>query len=306
MSITFKQAEAFYWIATLGGVVDAAGRLSLAQSTVSKRLLELESIVGTTLFDRGNREMCLTRSGSNLLPLAVEMLQLEARFRKMASGPLAFSGPFRFGVTELVALTWLPKIIYAMKEAYPELVPEPEVDASVNLFKKLADRRLDLAIGLDPPADARFQPVPLDSATLRWMCAPGVGPKGNVVPLAEIAKYPILAQTEDSGLQKLVMDRLATSGVKFNRIVKCNSISVLSALATAGLGITFLNERYFQPEIKSGRLRVIKSDRPLPPIKYFAVRRTDALDPLAEQIAQMARRCCDFSLRQNSHVLESV
>lgn len=45
--ITLKQAEAFYWVSKLGGVVDAAERLHLAQSTVSKRILELEAVLGT-------------------------------------------------------------------------------------------------------------------------------------------------------------------------------------------------------------------------------------------------------------------
>ena len=31
VSLTLKQVEAFYWIAELGGVVDAAERLNLAQ-----------------------------------------------------------------------------------------------------------------------------------------------------------------------------------------------------------------------------------------------------------------------------------
>jgi len=300
MSVTLKQVEAFYWIAKLGGVVDAANRLNLAQSTVSKRLLELEATVGTALFDRGSRAVSLTRGGANLVSLAAEMLQLEARFRETAAGPLAFSGPFRFGVTELVALTWLPRLIFALKNAYPEVVPEPEVDASVTLFEKLADRRLDFVIGLDPPGGPDFRSVPLERVNLRWMSAPGIGPKSGVVPLAEIANYPILTQAEGSGLQKLVMDWLGTSGVTFNRIVKCNSLSVLSALATAGLGITFLTERYFRPEIKSGQLRVILTDPPIPPIQYFAVYRADALDPLAEKIANIASRCCNFSLRQAS------
>ncbi len=301
MTITVKQLEAFYWIAKLGSVIDAAGRLNLAQSTISKRILELEAIIGTNLFDRSNRAVSLTRNGENLVALAAEMLTLEARFRETASGRLAFSGPFRFGVTELVALTWLPKLIVAMKEEYPEVVPEPEVDASVILFNKLADRRLDLVVGLDPPSAADFRTVPLDSVTLQWMSAPGIGPDGDLVPLAEIANFPILTQGEGSGLQKLVLEWLGTSGVKFNRIVKCNSVSVLSALAAAGLGITFLTEQYFRPEISSGRLRVIHTTPKIPPIQYSAVFRSDALDPLAERIAGIARRCCDFSLRQASN-----
>ncbi|RWM98741.1 MAG: LysR family transcriptional regulator [Mesorhizobium sp.] len=298
--ITLKQAEAFYWIAMLGSVVEAADRLHLAQSTLSKRVVELETFLGAALFDRSNRTVSLTRVGENLVPIAADLLKLEVRFRETATGPRAFSGPFRFGVTELVALTWLPKLIVAMKEAYPKLVPEPEVDASVSLFTKLAERRLDLVIGLDPPSTEAFKMVPLDSVRLQWMCAPGAGPpEANVVPLSELARYPVLTQGEGSGLQKLVIDRLHASGITFDRIVKCNSLSVLAALAAAGLGITFLNEHFSQAELRSGRLRIIRTTPEIPPIQYFAVYRTDALDPLADRISQIAKRCCDFSNGSN-------
>jgi DNA-binding transcriptional LysR family regulator len=297
VSLTLKQVEAFYWIAELGGVVDAAERLNLAQSTISKRIAELEAAVGSTLFDRNSRAISLTRSGENLIELAAELLELEARMRQVAAGPLAFSGAFRFGVTELVALTWLPKLIVAMKEAYPAVIPEPEVESSVVLLDKLADRRLDLVIGLDPPASADFNALPLDSVTLQWMSAPGVGPKADEATLDEIARYPILTQGEGSGLQKLVLDWLGVSGIKLNRVVKCNSLSVLSALAVAGLGITFLTEQYFRHEIEIGLLRTIRTSPAIPQIRYFAVTRADAVDPLAGQIARIARECCDFSLR---------
>jgi DNA-binding transcriptional LysR family regulator len=98
-------------------------------------------------------------------------------------------------------------------------------------------------------------------------------------------------------LQKLVLDWLGAGGIKLNRIVKCNSLSVLSALAVAGLGITFLNEQYFRPENAAGLLRTIRTSPAIPQIRYFAVTRADAFDPLAGQIARIARECCDFSLR---------
>jgi DNA-binding transcriptional LysR family regulator len=129
------------------------------------------------------------------------------------------------------------------------------------------------------------------------MSAPGVGPKADEAALDEIARYPILTQGEGSGLQKLVLDWLGMSGIKLNRVVKCNSLSVLSALAVAGLGITFLTEQYFRHEIEIGLLRTIRTSPAIPQIRYFAVTRADAVDPLAGQIARIARECCDFSLR---------
>jgi len=302
LAITVKQAEAFYWVAKLGSMIEASAHLNLAQSTLSKRISELEAIIGAALFDRGNRSIVLTRTGENLVPIAEDLIRLEIRFRESAIGALAFSGPFRFGVTELVALTWLPRLIVAIKKAYPNVIPEPEVDASVILFNKLKDHRLDLVVGLDPPPGAGIRSVLLDSIALQWMCAPNFGPVGDVVPLREIASYPVLTQTEGSGLHRLVLDYASGSDVKLNRIVRCNSLTVLATLAAAGLGITVLNEHYFQPEIASGLLRVIRTTPELPPVSYYAGFRSDALDPLAHNVALLARECCDFSIRRSAAI----
>ena len=58
-----------------------------------------------------------------------------------------------------------------------------------------------------------------------------------------MAKYPILTQTQGSGLQKLVLDWAVANGLDINRAVQCNSLNVLAGLAAAGLGVTFLTAR---------------------------------------------------------------
>lgn len=297
MPTSVKQIEAFYWIATLGGVTEAAQHLNLAQSTVSKRIVELETVIGGALFHRAGNTLRLTRAGERSLPLAAQLLALEMRFREAATGPATFSGPFRFGVTELVALTWLPKLIMAMKADYPSLVPVPEVAASVDLFAKLAANDLDLVIGLDPPGTADVTTVPLDDVQLEWVSAPGFGPGDGTIPLKEMEKYPILSQAQGSGLQRLVLDWAVTNGLHFNRIVQCNSLNVLAGLAAAGLGVTFLTASYFAPEIRSGRLRIIPTEPAIPPIRYHAAYRTRDLSPLVRRIADIAQTCCDFSSR---------
>lgn len=294
---SLRQIEAFYWTARLGGFTEAARHLHLAQSTVSKRIIELEAVIGGPLFDRASHALRLTRAGEASLPLAAEMLALEPRFREAAGGVASFSGPFRFGTTELVALTWLPKLIVAMKRDYPNVVPVPEVAASVDLFGKLDANELDLVIGLDPPQTTDFTCLPLDAVQLEWVSAPGFGPEEETIPLSEMAKYPILSQTHGSGLQKLVLDWAAANGLQINRVVQCNSLNVLAGLAAAGLGVTFLTASYFGPEIARGHLRVIKTQPPIPPLRYYAVYRKADISPLAARVAAIAQQSCDFAAR---------
>ena len=297
MPVSLKQLEAFYWTATLGGVTEAAQHLNLAQSTVSKRLLELEAVIEGALFSRTGNTLRLTRAGERSLPLATEMLALEMRFRETAAGSATFSGPFRFGVTELVALTWLPRFIMAMKSEYPSLVPVPEVAASVDLFAKLAASDMDLVIGLDPPALPDITTVPLDDVQLEWISAPGFGPGDGIIPLKEMETYPILSQAQGSGLQRLVLDWAVANGLQINRVVQCNSLNVLAGLAAAGLGVTFLTASYFGPEIRRGQLRIIPTEPAIPPIRYHAAYRARELSPLAARMAVIAQSGCDFTAR---------
>lgn len=297
MAASLKQIEAFYWAARLGGFSEAARHLNLAQSTVSKRIIELEAVIGDSLFDRTNQILRLTRSGEASLALAAEMLALESRFREAAGGSATFTGTFRFGVTELVALTWLPKLIVAMKQAYPNIVPIPEVAASVDLFGKLERSELDLVIGLDPPQSAELTHTALDSVQLEWVSAPGFGPEGDVVALADMARYPILTQTHGSGLQRLVVDWAAANGLRVRQSVQSNSLNVLAALAAAGMGVTFLTASYFEREIALGHLRIIKTEPPLPRLRYHAVHRSSDIWPVPARIAEIARSCCDFKAR---------
>src|SRR6187431_1814935 len=105
--MTLKQLEAFYFAATLGSFVLAAQRVHVTQSSLSKRIAELEEWVGAALFSRSGRRAHLTEAGHRLLPVAGQMLDLRESARSAPNGPGALSGTCRFGVSELGALTWL-------------------------------------------------------------------------------------------------------------------------------------------------------------------------------------------------------
>jgi hypothetical protein len=63
---------------------------------------------------------------------------------------------------------------------------------------------------------------------------------------------------------------------------------------------TGLTASYFEPEMGAGRLRVINTQPPFPPIQYFVVHRTGEICPLGAIVAGIARDCCDFSVRRFS------
>ena len=74
--MTLKQLEAFYWAAASSSFAVAADRLHVSQSSLSKRIAELEGQLRKVLFDRSGHRAALTDAGQQLLPLARRMLGL--------------------------------------------------------------------------------------------------------------------------------------------------------------------------------------------------------------------------------------
>src|SRR3989344_5463257 len=62
-----KQLEAFWWAATCANFATAAERVHLSVSSLSKRISELESTLGQSLFDRSGHRAVLTEAWATSL-----------------------------------------------------------------------------------------------------------------------------------------------------------------------------------------------------------------------------------------------
>ena len=135
--VTFKQLEAVYWVAKLGGFSQAAEHLHTTQSAVSRRVQELESVVDTQLFDRTLRTARLTEKGDEMFSVAQRLLAQRDEAMEQFARPEVVERRLRIGLTELTAMTWFPRLVSLVQAYYPRVVIEPDVYASVDLREKI-------------------------------------------------------------------------------------------------------------------------------------------------------------------------
>lgn len=292
--LTLKQIEALYWIARLGSFDAAAQRLHTSQAAISKRVHELESAFETPLLDRAHRGARLTVKGEDLLLRGKEMLKLRDQIIEEMSDKEALVRRFHFGVTELTALTWLPRLVQEIRAAYPKVILEPVVDSSAKLYKRLCDDTIDFIIVPEALHDSRFATVTLNHVQTDWMCSPELLNNNRVVPLARIADHTLLAQDELSFTGAIVNTWLDAKGVKVGRRLSSNSVVALGGLAVAGLGITYLPRYYFDDLVRAGWLQVLRTSPRLPDVPYAAMYRHDGPATLNGSVCEMAKKCCDF------------
>lgn len=293
--VTLKQLEGFYWAAELGGLEQAATRLNTTQSAISKRLQELESLLGVALFDRSRRKAVITQQGESLLVMAREMLEMRDRIMGLGSMTSPTLRTLRLGVTELTAMTWLPALVQRIRGTYPDVTPEPVVDSSAYLMEKLAADELDMVVVPDTYRDAQFELVPLDSVEYAWMCSPGYLDGVDELPLKELCKYTIILQLYASGLGDMIGRWLHDHRANIENSLSSSSLTAIASLTLSGLGISYLPRRIFDNPVASGQLRVIRSKPPLPRAPYVMMYRKAHADDFLRYVASLASDLCNFT-----------
>lgn len=292
---SIKQIEAFYWSGQLGSFVAAADRLNTTQSNISKRIQELEYTLGVELFDRAKRAIRMTAKGDELMRLSDELLRIHMRLRQVGKSALVMDGPFRFGVTEAVALTWLPRFSQLIQTSFPGLVPISTVDTTVNLNALLLDRKIDLAIGTERNFDTGLTFVPLVEVHRVWVASPKLIAHDRKLTGTDLAELPMLGHGDASVHRNLADRYLRESGITPRIVSSCTSMSALARMVIDGIGITYLHKDVFEEDISAGRIRIIDSDVQIPPIRYVAAYRNDVISPVAQLVAARAREVCNFS-----------
>lgn len=291
---TIKQMEAIYWVGSLGSFEAAASYLNLAQSTVSKRVGELEGHFKAPLFDRSGRQSVLTSKGLDIMEIAEQMLRLNDKLTANARATDAPPLRFRLGATDLVAMSWLPELLLRIIAKHPEVDIEPEIDLSAELITRLIDRKIDFAIVPRVTQHAQFVNQLLGKIELVWLCSPSLLQGRTDLTKSELLALPLLTQSPKSILRPVLNSVIDNADLPFAKQIMCNNMGALAELAAFGLGITILPKAFFDRYVTEGRLQIVTTPIVLPKLDYFITYRNDYHRQFFAEVADLCREICDF------------
>lgn len=294
--MTLKQIQAFYLAARLGTFAIAAARLHVTQSSLSKRIAELESDLGQVLFDRSSKRARLTAAGEALMEKARMMLELERSMREGLADAFEARGTITIGLSEFSATTWFPAFVRSVREEYPKLVLKPQVGLGKSMERLVERGELDCAVIAGGTQSEQLASKTLATIPFCWIVSPQRAGSSRVLDAEGFEQHPVISHASESGLNQVLGAWQETHQLKLHKNVVCNSMTAIIALTVAGVGISFMPMQYVQPLVRRKLVRIQRSKPPLPPVPYNLIWREDDQRHLLLKTLGLIEQGVDFKV----------
>ncbi len=267
-----NEMEAFVRVVDLGGFTDAARKLGLSKSAVSKHVASLEERLGARLLNRTTRRVSPTDIGLAFYDRAIRVLAEAAEADAMVSamqdmprGELRVSAPVSFGTRALA-----PAVSGFLRE-YSDISVHMVLD---DRFVELVAEGFDLAIRIGELPDSTLRARKLMDVQLHVVASPAyLEARGRPRTLAELAEHELLHY---SNLSTGNYWRLNTPTGQERQIravgrLTVNNGDALRRAAEDGLGIALVPDFILEDALETGALVELLPETRRPPLGVFAI-----------------------------------
>jgi DNA-binding transcriptional LysR family regulator len=272
---TIASMRAFVAVAKTGSFTAAAQKLDLVPSVVTKRVAQLERIVGKTLFHRSTRKVVLSPDGEHHLERIIAAIAShDQALTELRKGVRRLTGPIRIKVPSTLGFLRLNALVRDFAELHPD------VDVEVLLFDgpmNPAAEGIDIAITAFP---ASFDNV---ADELLWPLR-----RSLFASKQYLSSYRRLNDPRQLEEHRCLVYQptgpswpfLSANGVMTVTVhprMSSNDMTVLLQSARTHLGITLLSNYVALPEIRGGSLVVPLPEFPVPDLWIKAMVPIDRL-----------------------------
>ncbi len=240
----------FLAVARSGKLTEAARRLEVEHSTVSRRLSALEHALGARLFDKEPGGYKLTSDGEKLLPSAESMETIAlASQSHLTDSNRSVSGTVRIGAPDGFGSHFLAPRLGGLAKKHPDL--EIQLIALPRVFN-LTKREADIAISLNRPKEKRLHGDKLTDYRLRMYAAPSYLAKHPPIrSTATLAEHSFIGYVDDL-IYAPELDYLRLAAKDIRAMLKSSTLVAQQEMTLAGAGICILPDFLARqhPELK--------------------------------------------------------
>lgn len=250
----------FLEVVRTGSIKDAATKLNVASSAVSRQIAKLESELDTLLFDRHARGLVPNAAGELLAAFAKRSQQDIERVTGDIQALRGLRvGRVRLASVEGIAHEFLPTLAASFRQTHEGIHFELDVCSQGEIAGRVRDGEADVGITLAwlPERDIHVElrhPAPVLA-----VMAPDHPLAGQrQLSLAQVTAYPLALPPKDSSIRQLLDTACSRQDLRYQSVFSSNQLESLVSFAAAGGGaICFYGELSIRGRLTSGTLTAV-------------------------------------------------
>lgn len=250
-----EELKTFIFLSKVKNFTLAAERLSIAQSTVTNRISELEKEVGKKLFTRGSKTVKLTEAGEIFLRYAERILELQNTSIEEMNALSSHSRKFSIGAINASYEVYVKRLVDECLKDNRVTSVKVMLGHSLDLIQHLQDNMLDMVFSAIPLKRTGFNCDVFDVDRVALVCKKGANEYPDGVTKAQLAKLPYLMCDFTLSETGVFIRSLFPKNHIF-RLDVDNSSKLLPYLEN-GLGYSFLPYKFIKDKLENGTLEEV-------------------------------------------------
>ncbi|MDQ0703984.1 DNA-binding transcriptional LysR family regulator [Pseudomonas sp. W3I7] len=269
-----------------------AERVHMTLSAVSRRLTDLEQVIGMPLFERRHRAMELTAAGDALLGHAQLIVSASERLvGSMSEFSQGIRGTIRLWANTSAIVQFLPKDLYAYRTVYNEVKLELEERLSDEIIRALQSGDIDLGVVANNATSVGIEKIVYRKDQLVLVLPQGHAlHQQDQASLDDILDRPFVGTNEGSAILRLLSDLAAARGRSLKISLQASSFEAVLSLVEAGHGVSVLPRAAVSKSVTARGMTML-------PIKerwavrqlYLAFRSEQSLNPDVSRLMSFLR-----------------
>jgi DNA-binding transcriptional LysR family regulator len=250
-----SEMEAFATVVDQGGFTDAAKKLGISKSAVSKHVSSLEARLGARLLNRTTRRVSPTEIGLAYYDRARRVLndagEADALVTAMQSAP---SGTLRVSVATDFGVNHLSPILGRFLHSYPDITVNMVLN---NRYVELISEGFDLAVRIGDLEDSSLRARKLAETHKQMIASPAyLEEYGRPQRIDDLNEHKLLhySNQANGSVWKLTAPSGEKRQVRSAGWLTVNDGQSLLTAACNGLGIAFLPDFLYADAMKAGKL----------------------------------------------------
>lgn len=202
----------------------------------------LENEMGCRLLDKMGKKVVLTEAGEALL-VHVERILTEMGLARAQLDQLGKWGQsrLRLGASATACQHILPTVLREFRESFPQCAISIEPGDTPEMIAALRDRRIDLAVNLEPRRDEPLEFRPLFTDELAFVVSP-LHPwaQHGKVDRSQIAREHYILYGKRSYTSEMIEQYFSEEDIVLHSSIDLGSIDAIKELVKLGLGLSIL------------------------------------------------------------------